>query len=129
MSSTPTGPQDKFFEFLSAGKFMLQRDPSTNEAIFPPRLRSPGAGAPLDAWEPVSGRGKIYSLTVQYARPPAPPRIVVLIDLEEGGRMLSTIEDVAPEAVAIGASVQARIVPDGDELPRIVFDLTDDGPS
>ena len=49
---------------------------------------------------------------------------VVLVDVDEGFRMLSRVDAVAPEAVRIGMRVRARILP-GDspgEAPYPVFE-------
>jgi len=46
-----------------------------------------------------------------------------LVELEGGARMMSRVEDVAPQAVRIGQQVSARIVV-GDE-PFVVFTLAD----
>lgn len=105
---------------------MLQRDPATGRAVFPPRLRAPGHGGQLTDWQPVSGRGTIHAVTVQYPRPPAHPRVIVLVDLEEGARLLSHMPDVEPENITIGRAVTARILADGDP-PIVVFDLAEEG--
>lgn len=115
------GPEARFLAQLAAGRFMLQRDPVSDRAVFPPRLRAPGHGGPLTDFRPVSGRGTVYSVTVQPKKPPAPARVVVLVDLEEGGRMLSHMPDADPDTVAIGDKVIARIVSEG-ETPMVVFD-------
>ena len=47
---------------------------------------------------------------------------VVLVDLDEGPRMMSRVEGIAPEAVRIGMRVRARVALQGDE-PVVVFDL------
>nr|WP_284040879.1 OB-fold domain-containing protein [Phaeovulum sp. NW3] len=100
---------------------MLQRDPQSGAAVFPPRLRAPGHGGKLGAFAPLSGRGVIYAMTVQPKKPPEPPRIVVLVDLDEGGRMLSHMPAATPDSVAIGDAVTARIITEG-ETPTVVFD-------
>ena len=120
--TTDPAPEAAFLAHLAAGRFLLQRDPATGRAVFPPRLRAPGTGAALGPFQPVSGRGTIVSVTIQPRRPPAAPTIGVLVDLEEGARMLSHLPGADPAAVAIGAAVQARIVAEG-ETPMVVFDL------
>ena len=45
---------------------------------------------------------------------------VALVDLEEGPRMMSRVEIIAPEAVAIGMPVTAVIDRSGDD-PVVVF--------
>lgn len=99
---------------------MLQRDPLSGRAVFPPRLRRPGGGPVLDTWTEMSGRGNIHAVTVQQKRD-APARAIVLVDLEEGGRMLSQVTGTDAGSVFIGMKVQARIVADGD-MPHVLFE-------
>ncbi len=113
--------EKRFLALLADGSFWLQRDPATGLAVFPPRLRAPGHGGQLTEFQPVSGRGTIHAVTVQPNRPPKPARIIVLVDLDEGARMLSHMPDASPEDVAIGDPVVARIVTEG-ETPMVVFD-------
>ncbi|MDA4845116.1 Zn-ribbon domain-containing OB-fold protein [Hoeflea poritis] len=121
MAEAINDPQARFLAQLSQGRFMLQRDPLSDRAVFPPRLRAPGHGGTLTDFFPVSGRGIVYSVTVQPKRPPDPDRVIVLVDLEEGARMLSHMPNADPENVAIGDKVIARIVTEG-ETPMVVFD-------
>ena len=62
-----------------------------------------------------SGRGAVYSYVVVH-HPPVPPfeypNLIVLVELEEGTRVVSNLRDVAPEDVRIGMAVRARF----DEL-------------
>ena len=114
-------PEQRFLALLAEGSFALQRDPSTGHAVFSPRLRAPKHGGPLTEFQPVSGRGTIHAVTVQPNRPPKAPKIIVLVDLEDGARMLSHMPDAAPADVSIGDAVVARIVTEG-ATPMVVFD-------
>tara|TARA_R100000322_G_scaffold97169_2_gene61190 strand:+ start:7020 stop:7394 length:375 start_codon:yes stop_codon:yes gene_type:complete len=120
-----TGAEARYLAYLSDGRFMLQRDPISGEAIFPPRLRRPGGGPALDDWAEMSGRGTVHAVTVQQKRDAA-ARAIVLVDLEEGGRMLSQVTGTQAEAVTIGMAVQARVVADAD-LPHVLFEPAGDG--
>ena len=63
-------------------------------------------------WAPVEscGRGKIYSFVTFY-HPPIPPfevpNVIVLVELEEGTRVVSNLPGVAPEKVKVGQPVRA----------------------
>lgn len=92
---------------LAEGRFLLQRDFATGEAVFPPRLQGCWHGQ-LE-WFEASGLGTVYSVTVVAQRDPAQVYNVVLVDLEEGPRLMATVEDIAPQAVRIGMAVAARI--------------------
>jgi uncharacterized OB-fold protein len=72
-------------------------------------------------WRVSSGRGTVYATTVVYPAEGAPFN-VALIDCDEGFRLMSRVEDVAPDAVKIGMRVQFRVhKPGGEEDPIPVF--------
>lgn len=101
---------------------MLQRVRASGRHVFPPRLAEPGTGDTALDWVEARGTGTVHSVTVQYPRPPAAPHAVVLVDLDEGVRMLSHMPDVPAESIRIGDRVRARIVSEA-EFPFVVFDL------
>jgi uncharacterized OB-fold protein len=111
-----TGPAAAWRKALGEGRLLLQRDPASGDAIFPPR---PMGAAPVE-WIEASGMGRVYSATVVRPRPPEAPYNVVLVDLAEGARMMARVE-AAPDAVRIGMAVRARIVEDAG-APLVVFD-------
>jgi uncharacterized OB-fold protein len=57
------------------------------------------------------------------------PYNVVLIDVDEGFRMMSRVEDIAPLDVRIGMRVKFRVhAAEGDEPPYPVFTPSDAAP-
>jgi uncharacterized protein len=116
-----THPDADFQQFLKDGRFMLQRSRATGRYFFYPRVMEPGTGSTDLEWTPASGGGTVYSTTVVRPVPPAPAHNVVLVDLDEGPRMMSRVEGVPPDAVKIGMRVRARIAHD-NELHYVVFD-------
>ena len=70
-----------------------------------------------------SGRGKVYSYVVAH-HPPIPPfdypNPVVLVELEEGTRLVSNLVGVGREDVKIGMPVVCEIVEveEGFKLPQ-----------
>ena len=61
--------------------------------------------------------GVVYSTTTVHAREGA--YNVCLVDLDDGGRMMSTVVGIDPDDVRIGMAVRAREDDDG----RTVFDV------
>lgn len=110
------GPAAIWREALREGRLLLQRDPDSGLAIFPPRP----VGEAEPEWIAASGHGRVYSATTIHPRPPELPYNVVLVDLAEGPRMMARVE-AAPEAVTIGMEVRARIITEND-APLVVFD-------
>jgi uncharacterized OB-fold protein len=70
-------------------------------------------------WEPVSGKGTVYSW-VTYQKSPNPsfkaPYSVVLVELEEGLRMVSNLVDVQPDEIEIGMKVEVTFDKVTDEI-------------
>jgi len=124
----PLGPEAQFLAALAEGRLMLQRARGSGRAIFPPRLAGPGTGDTALDWVEARGVGLVHSVTVQYPRLPAPPHAVVLVDLDEGVRMLSHMPNVPADTIRIGDRVRARIVT-GGEIPMVVFDPIPEGPA
>lgn len=114
-------PEQEYFAHLAQGRFMLQRSRASGEFFFYPRVAAPVTGARDLEWVEASGRGTVHAVTIMRPKPPQAPYNVVLVDLEEGPRMMSRVEGLAPEAVRIGMAVQARIATQ-DDKPLVVFD-------
>ena len=114
-------PEADFQAHLAEGRFMILRAKGSGRCFWPPRVAEPRPGDTELEWVEASGEGVVYSTTVMRPRPPAAPYNVALIDLAEGARMMSRVEGPAPEDVAIGMKVRARIA-DGEDGPLVVFD-------
>lgn len=121
---TGPGPDQVYREHLAAGRFMVQRCGACMRYVFHPRtLCSHCDGGDL-AFTRVSGRGVVYSTSVNRRRPEAGgPINIALIDLEEGPRLMSRVEGVAPDAVAIGMCVRAKII--AGVAPLLVFEASE----
>ena len=67
----------------------------------------------------LSGRGTVYSYAILH-HPQNPafdyPVLAVLVDLEEGIRVLSNITDVEPREIAIGMPVEAFFAPTAHDM-------------
>ena len=108
---------------LDAGRFCIQQCPQCSRHVFQPRELCPHCGASPLQWVAASGLGTVYSTSTVSRRPEAGgPYNVAIIDLDEGVRMMSRVEGVPPDEVAIGQRVQARIA-DRDGQGLVVFDL------
>ena len=114
-------PEQEYFAHLAQGRFMLQRSRASGRCFFYPRVAAPVTGDRDLEWVPASGRGTVHATTIVRPKPPQAPYNVVLVDLEEGVRVMSRVEGVAPEAVTIGMPVQARIGTQ-DDKPILLFD-------
>jgi uncharacterized OB-fold protein len=118
-------PEEEYFEHLAHGRFMLQRSRVSGKYFFYPRVAEPMTGARDLEWVEASGRGPVYATTVVRTKPPLRPYNVALVDLEEGPRIMSRVEGIAPDEVRIGMKVRARIGKQ-DEREILLFDVVAD---
>jgi uncharacterized OB-fold protein len=114
-------PEVDFLKFLEQGSFRIQRSRSSGRHIFYPRVAEPLTGSTDLEWVEASGRGTVYSTTVIRQKPPTPNYNLALVDLEEGPRMMTRVEGIAPEQVKIGMPVKAKIVRE-DDRALLVFE-------
>lgn len=115
-------------------RLRVQRCLECDRHVFYPRALCPHCHTELVEWVDCSGHGTIYSYTVA-RRPAGPafaddvPYVVVLVDLDEGVRMLSNLLTDDVESVRIGGRVVVRFddVADGVTLP--LFESAPDRPA
>ena len=117
------GPEEEFHRRLSAGTFYLQKCGACAAYIFYPRMICPECGGDELEWVPASGKGSVYSTSVIRQKPERGGDYnFAVIQLAEGPRMVSRVENIPPQDVAIDMAVQARITEE-DQGPYVVFDL------
>lgn len=109
-AETAAGPMATWQAQLRAGRFAIQRCTACAQAIFPPRRLCPHCGElRLDWFEP-GGLGTVHAVTVvARGADQGGPYNVVLVDLDEGPRLMSRIDGLDPDAVRIGLRVQAAV--------------------
>jgi len=111
MQQSPLGT---YLEHLKKGELAYQVTES-GEAVFYPRAVAPVTGGEL-SWRVSKGLGTVYSTTVVYYRDEQPLN-VALIDMDEGFRLMSRVEDIDAMAVKIGMRVQFRAHPGDEKQP------------
>lgn len=124
MNQDPAVPdaQRVYFSHLSDGHFMIQRCGACGRHVFYPRVLCVHCGSPRLGWVRPAGTGTVYSSSiVRRKAEDGGDYNVALVDLDEGVRMMSRVEGVALDRIAIGMRVQARIAA-GEEGPLVVFD-------
>ncbi|MGH1561416.1 Zn-ribbon domain-containing OB-fold protein [Mumia sp. DW29H23] len=106
-------PLTAYDQLLTDGVLAFQRCAACGAAVFTPRTICPTCGSTELAWEPSAGLGTVYSATTLHPRG-RDPYAVVLVDLDEGFRMLSRITVLPSDGALIGRRVRASLV-EGDE--------------
>lgn len=95
-------------ELLDRGELAYQYSPAAGRAVFFPRLFCPFTGSSVLEWRISRGFGSVYASTVVHPREGAPFN-VALIDCDEGFRLMSRVERLAPQDVRIGLRVRLRV--------------------
>lgn len=116
MPDMQKSPHQIYAEHCAKGLLAYQVESATGKAIFHPRVVAPGSGSTVLEWKISSGRGTVHATTVVFDKG-LPSHNVCLVDLDEGYRMMSRVEGVAPLDVAIGLRVQVRFAPGDDGQP------------
>ncbi len=112
-------PLGVYLEHMKKGELAYQVTES-GEAVFYPRAVAPVSGGPLE-WRVSKGLGTVYSTTVVHFKDEQPLN-VVLVDMDEGFRLMSRVEDIDPMQVRIGMRVKFRAHPgDAKQAPYPVF--------
>ena len=100
-----------YWDALRAGELRVQQCTSCDTLRHPPQPLCPRCRGSEYEWALMSGRGTVYSYVITHQATNAAfrdktPFPTVLIELEEGPRMVSNLVDVAPDAIEIGMPVE-----------------------
>jgi uncharacterized protein len=113
-------PSLTYRRHLENGKLGYQRCTNCSAAVFYPRTLCPICGSGALEWRESEGRGTVYATTAVHGRN-RDPRNVVLVDLDEGFRMMSRIEGVPAEQVEVGTRVRFEVRQGEGDEPVAVF--------
>ncbi|TMA54412.1 MAG: nucleic acid-binding protein [Deltaproteobacteria bacterium] len=99
-----------FWDGAREGRLMLQRERTTGRPHWPPKPLYWKGGGRLE-WFAASGRGRIYSYVVAH-EPFLPafhhllPLVLVLVEVDEGPRLVGHMVRCRPEEMAFGMRVR-----------------------
>lgn len=120
----PDDASESFWAECARHELVLQRCTDCETFRFPPRPMCPSCGSMGWRDEPAGGRGHVWSWVI--AHPPVLPSFrdrvpynVVVVELEEGVRMVGNIVEAANEDIRIGMPVTVAWddVEDGVAIP------------
>jgi uncharacterized protein len=123
MSESPAnpGPEQQYLATLARGQIRIQHCTDCSKYVFYPRVLCPHCGGAQLSWVRPSGLGTVYSVSIVRRKPAdGGDYNVVLVDLEEGVRMLSRVTGIANEKITIGMRVHAEVGED-DGKPVVLF--------
>jgi uncharacterized OB-fold protein len=121
MPAPQSSPLASYLAYLERDQLAYQWSPQSGRAVFYPRVLCPATGSDDLEWRVSKGLGTVYSTTVVYPQQ-GDPYNVALIDCDEGFRLMSRVEGIAPDEVRIGMRVRFLTHrPGGGEPPMPVF--------
>ncbi|MBI3743788.1 MAG: OB-fold domain-containing protein [Chloroflexi bacterium] len=100
-----------FWDACKRGEYLVQRNRATGEYRWPPGPVVDAHGAPSWEWVKSSGKGKVYSFCVIH-HPSHPhwrdkvPYNVVLVELDEGVRVVGNLVGMNNDDIRVGTPVQ-----------------------
>ena len=105
----PSGDSAGFWEGIQRHELVFQRCRDCGHWVHPPRPTCPKCRSLEKDWVPSAGKGTVYA-SVTYRNAPHPgfeaPYSVILVELEEGVRLVSNMIDTHPEDTHIGMPVE-----------------------
>ena len=120
-TSSNGGAEKQYHNLLNNGEFKIQQCFDCEKSVFYPRMICPHCGSARLEWSNTRGLGTVYSTTIVRAKPESGGDYnIALIDLDEGVRMMSVVEQVFPGEVYIGQRVRAQVKPQ-DEQSIVIF--------
>jgi len=116
----------QFYEWCGRGELRFQRCTRCGAFRHIPRELCAGCGSFDWEWAPSSGRGAVFSFTIvaralHPAFMQATPYAAVIVELEEGVRLLSNVVDCPPEELRIGMPVRVGFERQSDTVTLPVF--------
>ena len=128
-ASVPDGLNADWYEHCRRGELRFQRCAACGCWRHPPRFRCPACGSDQWIWERSSGRGTVFSWTVthQVLRPAwadAVPYAVLVVELDEGVRVVAGLRGLAPSELRLGLPVAVAFEALSGSLTVPVFQPT-----
>jgi uncharacterized protein len=113
-----------FWRACNEGRFLLRHCQRCDHTFYYPRRLCPACGGDALDWRDASGRGRVFSFSEVHvpfmgdAWASQVPYTVVVVDLDEGPRMLSRLVGDDRADVAIGDALELCFVEaDAQQLP------------
>lgn len=110
----PTPATRAFWEGTQAGELRIQKCGDCGHHFLYPRSHCPQCGSAKVGWIKTRGRGTLYSFVINHM--PAPgwegevPYIIAVVKLDEGPRMLSSLQGVPADPAQVELDMPLEVV-------------------
>lgn len=120
----PTSLTREFWAAARRGELLIPYCPACDARFFVPERVCPGCLSPDWRYEPGTGLGTVYSVTVVH-RVPGPgfdvPFALAVVDLDEGASLLTHVVGRDPAEVTVGMRVRVDFRPLDDTITLPCF--------
>ena len=114
-------PDQLFQRALAEGEILLPKCDDCGAYHFFPRVLCPHCHGAAISWKQAGGKGRVHTTTVVRRKPERGGDYnVCVVELDEGVRMMSRVEGIAPGEVAIDMAVTA-FVGEAEGVPAVLF--------
>lgn len=118
---TPEGLNAEFYEQAQGGVLHLQQCSDCGVVRHPPRYHCGRCNSGRYQWSPSSGRGHLYSWTVTHLAfdrgwAEDIPYVTGVVELEEGVRLIGSIDGLAAEELQLGLPLTTKLSPHGPDF-------------
>jgi len=119
-----------FWESLSKNELRIQKCSNCTALRYPPNPMCSQCQSFDHTWELMSGMGEIFSYVVTHqpthsAFRGRTPLATVVVELNEGPRLVTNILNISPSKIKIGMKVQIVFQKMNDEITLPFFELID----
>ncbi len=115
------GPDQLFQRALAEGEILLPKCDDCGAYHFFPRVLCPHCHGTAISWKQAGGKGRVHTTTVVRRKPERGGDYnVCVVELDEGVRMMSRVEGIAPGEVVIDMPVTAFVV-EAEGVPAVLF--------
>ena len=120
------GLSAEFYALAAQGKLHVQRCKACGVHRHPPRFMCAECGSAQWEWAPVNGTGEVFSWTVTHKAldpgwAPEAPYATLVVELDEGARLIGGLRGLAPDDLHFGMRVRAELEPAGERAALIYF--------
>ena len=122
----PEPDSQPFWDGLREGELRMQRCTRCGELRHPPQPMCPRCNDFEHEWALMSGRGSVYSYVVSHQAVHSSlrertPFATVLVELDEGPRMVTNLVGVEPAEIEIGMAVEVVFHAVSEEITLPLF--------
>jgi len=123
---SPVGLAAEWYAHLARGELRFQRCAGCDRWRHPPRHLCAKCGSDAWEWAAASGRGILFSWTVTHqamhpAFTGALPYAIVVVELDEGVRVVSGVRGIEPADLRLELPLQAEVEPVDDAIGLVYF--------